>query len=118
VRKLMDKLNEHGKAIKGAKVKVLGVAYKRDIDELRVSPALDILVLLHQYGAEVSYHDPYVARFSEGGFDFHSELLTEASLKASDAVMIVTDHQAIDWALVKRAAPIVVDTRNVLAKVP
>jgi UDP-N-acetyl-D-glucosamine dehydrogenase len=118
VRKLMDKLNENSKAIKGAKVLVLGVAYKRDINDLRESPALDILVLLHQYGAQVSYHDPYVARFSEGGFDFHSEPLTEASLKDADAVMIVTDHAAIDWAMVKRSAPIVVDTRNVLAKFP
>ncbi len=118
VRKLMDKLNESRKSIKGAKVLVLGVAYKRDISDLRESPALDILLLLHQYGAEVSYHDPYVARFSEGGLDFHSEPLTEASLKATDAVLIVTDHASIDWALVKRTASIVVDTRNVLAKVP
>ena len=118
VRKLMDRLNDSRKSIKGAKILVLGVAYKRDISDLRESPALDILLLLHQYGAEVSYHDPYVARFSEGGFDFHSDPLTEASLKASDAVLIVTDHAAIDWSLVKRAASIVVDTRNVLAKVP
>lgn len=118
VRKLMDKLNEHSKSIKGARVLVLGVAYKRDISDLRESPALDILVLLHQYGADVSYHDPYVARFSEGGFDFHSDPLTEASIRATDAVLIVTDHTSIDWALVKRAAPIVVDTRNVLATVP
>jgi len=118
VRKLMDRLNESRKSIKGAKVLVVGVAYKRDISDLRESPALDILLLLHQYGAEVSYHDPYVARFSEGGFDFHSDPLTEASLKAADAVLIVTDHTSIDWALVKRAASIVVDSRNVLAKVP
>ena len=118
VRKLMDKLNESRKSIKGAKVMVMGVAYKRDISDLRESPALDILLLLHQYGAEVSYHDPYVARFSEGGLDFHSDPLTEATLKTKDAVLIVTDHTSIDWALVKRAAAIVVDTRNVLAKVP
>ncbi len=118
VRKVMERLNEVSKAIKGAKVLVLGVAYKRDIEDLRESPALDILVLLHQYGAKVSYHDPFVPRFSEGGFDFQSEPLTGASLKAADAVIIVTDHAAIDWALVKRSAAIVVDTRNVLAKFP
>jgi UDP-N-acetyl-D-glucosamine dehydrogenase len=118
VRKLMDRLNDQQKSIKGAKVLVLGVAYKRDISDLRESPALDILLLLHQYGADVAYHDPYVARFSEGGFDFHSDPLTEASIRAADAVFIVTDHTAIDWALVKRTASIVIDTRNVLAKVP
>jgi UDP-N-acetyl-D-glucosamine dehydrogenase len=118
VRKLMETLNEHGKAIKGARVLVLGVAYKKDIDDLRESPALDILVLLHQYGAEVSYHDPWVARFSEGGYDYESSPLTEETLRRADAVLVVTDHSNIDWALVKRAARLIVDTRHIIAKVP
>ncbi len=118
VRKLMESLNESGKAIRGAKVLVLGVAYKKDIDDLRESPALDILVLLHQYGADVSYHDPYVATFSEGGHDYKSVPLTAEGLAAADVVMIVTDHAAIDWPLVKRSAKLVVDTRHTLAKVP
>ncbi len=116
VRKLMETLNQAGKAINGARVLVLGVAYKKDIDDLRESPALDILVLLHQYGANVSYHDPHVRSFSEGGHDYVSVPLTEATLQEADAVLIVTDHQAIDWGMVRRLAPVVVDTRHVLAK--
>jgi UDP-N-acetyl-D-glucosamine dehydrogenase len=116
VRKLMEELNNHSKAIKGAKVLVIGVAYKKDIEDLRESPALDILGLLHQYGADVSYHDPYVAKFSEAGHDYASVPLTEASVAAADAVLVVTDHSNIDWAMVKRAARLAVDTRHVLAK--
>ena len=115
VRKLMETLNDHGKAIKGARVLVLGVAYKKDIEDLRESPALDILVLLHQYGAAVEYHDPYVARFSEGGHDYKSVALTEQKLRDVDAVLIVTDHASIDWQLVKRASKLIVDTRHVIA---
>jgi UDP-N-acetyl-D-glucosamine dehydrogenase len=117
VRKLMEELNGAGRSIKGAKVLVVGVAYKKDIDDLRESPALDILGLLHQYGADVSYHDPYVARFSEAGHDYQSAALTEASIKAADAVLIVTDHTSIDWKLIKQSARLVVDTRHVLSRV-
>ena len=118
VRKLMESLNDIGKAMRGAKVLVLGVAYKKDINDLRESPALDILVLLHQYGARVSYHDPYVPQFSEGGHDYASVPLTEKLLAEADGVLIVTDHTSIDWQLVKRASGLVVDTRDILTKVP
>jgi UDP-N-acetyl-D-glucosamine dehydrogenase len=116
VRKLMETLNDHSKAIKGAKVLVLGVAYKKDIDDLRESPALDILVLLHQYGAKVSYHDPYVAKFSEGGHDYKSVPLTEQAVRDADAILVVTDHSSIDWPMVKKTAKLIVDTRHVIAK--
>ncbi|HEY4321814.1 MAG TPA: nucleotide sugar dehydrogenase [Gemmatimonadales bacterium] len=118
VRKLMETLNNDSKAINGANVLVLGVAYKKDIDDLRESPALDILALLHQYGAKVTYHDPYVKKFSEGGHDYVSVPLTEQTLKNSDAVLIVTDHTNIDWTMVKRASKLVVDTRHILSKAP
>jgi UDP-N-acetyl-D-glucosamine dehydrogenase len=117
VRKLMEELNMAGRSIKGAKVLVVGVAYKKDINDLRESPALDILGLLHQYGADVSYHDPFVASFSEAGHDYKSAPLTEASVQAADAVLIVTDHTMIDWKLVKRSARLVVDTRHVLSRI-
>ena len=117
IRKLGNALNEQSKSMKGAKVLVVGVAYKKDIDDLRESPALDILVLLHQYGATVTYHDPFVPQFTEGGHEYKSVPLTEETLKSSDGVLIVTDHTDIDWKLIKRAAPLVVDSRNVLAKV-
>ena len=118
VRKLMESLNDTGKPIKGANVLVVGVAYKKDIDDLRESPALDILVLLHQYGAHVSYHDPYVPKFSEGGHDYQSVPLTESALSKADVVLIVTDHASIDWSLVKRSAKLVVDTRHTLSRIP
>jgi UDP-N-acetyl-D-glucosamine dehydrogenase len=118
VRKLMEMLNDHGKAIKGAKVLVLGVAYKKDIEDLRESPALDILVLLHQYGAKVAYHDPYVPKFSEGGHDYKSVPLDAKTLADVDAVLVVTDHTSIDWPLVKRASKLLVDTRHVIANLP
>ena len=116
VRKLGEVLNDHGRAIKGSKVLVVGVAYKRDIDDLRESPALDILRLLRTQGADVSYHDPYVAGFTEDGFAHVSVPLTAATLDAADAVMIVTDHSQLDYGLIRRHGKLIVDTRNALAR--
>jgi len=117
VRKLADKLNLLGKPVKGAQVLVVGVAYKKDIDDMRESPALDIIRLLEGRGAHVKYHDPYVQSFTEDGHTMSSVPLTAESVKASDAVMIVTDHTNLDYAMVKRHAAVVVDTRNALARV-
>ena len=117
VRKLADKLNLVGKPVKGAQVLVVGVAYKKDIDDMRESPALDIIRLLEGRGAHVKYHDPYVQSFTEDGHTMSSVPLTAESVKASDAVMIVTDHTNLDYAMVKRHAAVVVDTRNALARV-
>ena len=114
VRKVSEALNQKGRAVRGARVLVLGVAYKRDIEDIRESPALDIIRLLEQQGAGVSYHDPHVSVFREDDREFRSVALTPAALEAADCVMIVTDHSAIDFHLVKRHAPLVVDTRNVL----
>jgi UDP-N-acetyl-D-glucosamine dehydrogenase len=116
VRKLMETLNNDRKAINGANVLVVGVAYKKDINDLRESPALDILALLHQYGASVTYHDPYVQKFSEGGHDYESVPLTSETVRAADAVLVVTDHTSIDWGMIKREARLVVDTRHILPK--
>jgi UDP-N-acetyl-D-glucosamine dehydrogenase len=117
VRKLADKLNLVGKPVKGAQVLVIGVAYKKDIDDMRESPALDIIRLLEGRGAHVQYHDPYVKTFTEDGHTMTSVPLTAEAVKASDAVMIVTDHTSLDYAMLKRHASVVVDTRNALAKV-
>jgi UDP-N-acetyl-D-glucosamine dehydrogenase len=116
VRKVGDALNDRGRSVKGAKVLVLGVAYKRDIDDLRESPALDIIRLLEQQGATVRYHDPYVASFEENGHQMKSVPLTEAEVRAADCVMVVTDHAIMDYAMVKRCAAAVVDTRHVLPR--
>jgi len=95
---------------------VLGVAYKRDIDDLRESPALDIIRLLEGQGARVTYHDPHVPMFSEDGHEFRSVPLDPDTVAAADCIMIVTDHSAVDYRMIKRCARLVVDTRNALPK--
>jgi UDP-N-acetyl-D-glucosamine dehydrogenase len=116
VRKVAEALNEQGKAVKGATVLVLGVAYKRDIDDIRESPALDIIRLLEGQGARVAYSDPHVPCFSENGHEYRSVPLTQQSMAAADCVMVVTDHSAFDYAAVARHARCVVDTRNAMPK--
>jgi UDP-N-acetyl-D-glucosamine dehydrogenase len=116
VRKLAEALNGQGKAVRGASVLVLGVAYKRDIEDIRESPALDIIRLLEGQGARVAYYDPHVPRFREDGREFRSVELTPATLAAADCVMIVTDHTVVDYGMIKRTAKLVVDTRNALPK--
>jgi UDP-N-acetyl-D-glucosamine dehydrogenase len=114
VRKVAEALNGQGRAVRGANVLVLGVAYKRDIEDIRESPALDIIRLLEQQGARVSYHDPHVAAFREDEREFRSVPLTPATIEAADCVIVVTDHSAIDFHQVKRHARLAVDTRHVL----
>jgi len=115
VRKVGDALNSIGRPVRGSTVILLGVAYKRDIEDLRESPALDIIRLLEGQGARVQYHDPYVSRFREDGHDLASVPLTAETLAAADCVMIVTDHSVIDYDLVRAHSRLVVDTRNALA---
>jgi UDP-N-acetyl-D-glucosamine dehydrogenase len=116
VRKVSEALNLQGRAVRGASVLVLGVAYKRDIDDIRESPALDIIRLLEDQGARVSYHDPHVPCFAEDGHEYRSVTLTPETVSAADCVMVVTDHSAIDYAMIKRRARLVVDTRNAMPK--
>jgi len=116
VTRLMEALNDHGKALKGARVLVLGLAYKKDIDDARESPAYEILELLEKKGASVAYHYPYVPRSGRvshhDGVELASVALTDALLSSQDAVLVVTDHTNIDYDRVVRLAPLVVDTRN------
>jgi UDP-N-acetyl-D-glucosamine dehydrogenase len=118
VEKIADALNRHRKSLNGSTVLVLGVAYKRDIDDIRESPSLDVMTLLHEKGATVRYADPYVpallARHWPGGFDLTTEPITPEALAAADCVAILTDHRSIDYDMVRRAAPLVVDTRNAI----
>jgi UDP-N-acetyl-D-glucosamine dehydrogenase len=116
VRKLAEALNRQGKAVRGAAVLVLGVAYKRDIEDIRESPALDIIRLLEGQGARVTYSDPHVAQFREDGREFRSVTLTPELVAAADCVMVVTDHTAVDYRMIKQRARLVVDTRNALPK--
>ena len=114
VDRVQDALNGERKAVNGATVLVLGVAYKRDIQDVRESPALDIMRLLEEKGATVEYHDPHVPSFSEHGQSMASVPDLGAALSAADAVVIVTDHSSYDWDEVAEKAGLVVDTRHVL----
>jgi len=116
IAKLAERLNDAGKAVRGSTVLVLGVAYKKDIDDIRESPALDVIRLLHQRGATVCYHDPFVAHVKEDGMELASVPLTTATLEAADCVIVVTDHSTVDYGMVARHARAVVDTRHVLPR--
>jgi UDP-N-acetyl-D-glucosamine dehydrogenase len=119
VGRLVRALNDRGKAAKGARVLVLGLAYKKDIDDPRESPAFEIIEELLELGAVVAYHDPHIPRAPRMRHwpdlpPMSSLPLDEATLAAHDAVLIVTDHAAVDYELVRRAAKLIVDTRGIL----
>ncbi len=114
--KLVDALNEDRKALKGARILLLGTTYKRDVADTRESPALDLLRLLQAKGAEVAYHDPYVPVLRLDGKVLTSVSL-EAALHQADAVVIVTDHSSYDWSWIVERSRLVVDTRNVTKRI-
>jgi UDP-N-acetyl-D-glucosamine dehydrogenase len=115
VQKVQDALNEAGKAVKGSRLLVLGVAYKKNVSDVRESPALDIIHLLKQKGAEVAYHDPYVPQFTYEELSLVSVTDLPPAIAAADCVVIATDHAAYDWAQIGAAAQLTVDTRHVLS---
>lgn len=117
VQKVQDALNDAGKPVKGSRVLVLGVAYKRDIQDVRESPSLDIMRLLEEKGARVEYHDPHVPSFREDGVEHTSVPDLGAALASADCVVVATDHSAYDWADVSARAGVLVDTRHVTAGV-
>ena len=114
VGKVGDALNRSRKSIKGAKILVLGVAYKKNISDVREAPALDILQLLTKKGAKLSYCDPYVPVLDEHGIRLKAEKFSAAVLRKADCVVLVTDHDLFDYRLVARESKVVVDTRNAL----
>ncbi|MDQ8145206.1 MAG: nucleotide sugar dehydrogenase [Gemmatimonadota bacterium] len=114
VEKVAWALNDDGKAVKGAKVLVLGVAYKKDIDDIRESPALDVIRRLETRGAVVSYHDPHIPSFREEGHEMVGVALSDAVLEAADAVVVITDHSGVEYQRVADRAGLVVDSRNVM----
>ncbi len=114
VGKVADALNRFRKPVNGAKVLVLGVAYKKNISDMRESPALDILELLNRKGAALSYCDPYVPVLEEHGLSMKAEKFSAATLRKADCVVIVTDHDGFDWRLVARESKVIVDARNAL----
>jgi UDP-N-acetyl-D-glucosamine dehydrogenase len=118
VEKVADALNTRRKSVNGASILIAGIAYKRDIDDVRESPALDIMGLLHLKGADVSYADPFVpevhGREWPGGFDLRAVDLVPGSIARHDCVVIATDHTPFDYAALVEEADLIVDTRNAI----
>ena len=113
VQRVQDVLNTAGKAVNGSDVLVLGAAYKKDISDLRESPSLDLMLLLRQKGARLSYHDPHIPSLRHGALRMESVPDLGAALASADCVVIATDHSAYDWKQVASAG-LVVDTRAAL----
>src|ERR1043165_4398770 len=113
VEKVSQALNVDRKSLKGSRILVLGVAYKKDIDDVRESPALDVIRLLEEQGATVHFHDPYIKCVREDGRMREGVALTAEQLAQADAVVVVTDHRAVDYQLVVDNAGLIVDSRNV-----
>jgi UDP-N-acetyl-D-glucosamine dehydrogenase len=120
VQKVTDALNEAERSIKGSRILVLGVAYKKDIDDLRESPALEVLRILQDRGAILSYHDPFCPVIADDGhtalndLPMYSKELNLATLRETDCAVVVTDHSCVDYALLAEHAPLVVDSRGVM----
>lgn len=112
VQKIADALNDAAKPVNGSRILVVGVAYKRDVSDVRESPALDIIEMLADRGADVSYHDPHVPKLNENSIEMKSVDLTAGRLRRTDCVVIVTDHAAVNLALIGREAKLIVDSRN------
>jgi UDP-N-acetyl-D-glucosamine dehydrogenase len=115
VERVAQALNEQRKPVKGSRILVLGVAYKRDVDDMRESPALDVIRMLEERGADVAYHDPHVPSFREDGHERFSVPFTDGELARADAVVIITDHSSVNYQQVVDMAAVVVDTRNATA---
>ena len=114
VRKVVEKLNNEAKAVRGSKILVVGVAYKRNVDDVRESPALDIIRLLLRQGADVRYHDPFVPEIREDDLSLDSVGLTAEDVHAADCVVLATDHSNLDYEMLCAESRAVVDTRNAL----
>ncbi|GLR64678.1 UDP-N-acetyl-D-glucosamine 6-dehydrogenase [Marinospirillum insulare] len=116
MNKLMDGLNNSGKAVKGSKVLVLGIAYKKNVDDMRESPSVEVMELIRAKGAAVAYSDPHVPVFPKmraHTFDLNSVALTAESLASYDAVVLTTNHDGFDYDLIKQHAKLIIDTRGI-----
>ncbi|TLD40063.1 MAG: UDP-glucose dehydrogenase [Candidatus Jettenia ecosi] len=117
VQKTVEALNEKGKSIRGSKILILGLAYKKDVDDVRESPSLRLIGLLEEKGAEVDYHDPYIPRppkMREYKLEKDSIVLTAENLSQYDCVVIATDHSVYDPNFLLRNSKLIVDTRNLM----
>jgi len=114
VEKVTDALNLHRKSVRGSRIHVLGVAYKAGVNDIRESPALNVMRLLQEKGAQLSYSDPYIPAIREEGFSLDALPLANGYLGTVDCVVILTNHREFDYAYVAANSPLVVDTRNAL----
>ncbi len=112
VERVAEALNNQRKSLKGSRVLLIGMAYKPDVNDMRDSPAVDVANELFERGAEVSFHDPFIARARVDGRELKSVALTAAFLKQTDCVVILTNHSQVDYALILKQALAIVDTRN------
>lgn len=115
VQKAADALNEHGKPIKGSHILILGLSYKKNIDDTRESPAVEIMALLEEKGAQIAYHDPYVAVFPrkrDYHFDLQSIELSTEAIQSYDCIIIATDHDSINYKQLAEHAQLIIDTRG------
>jgi len=110
--KVQNALNDAGKPVKGSRVHIMGVAYKRDIDDMRESPALDVILLLAKRGAKISYSDPHVPMLHLDGLTL--EATPQEAAADADCVVIITDHKAFDYNALVDRAQLIVDSRNAL----
>ncbi len=120
ITRVMQALNDHHKPLKGSKVLVLGLAYKKYVDDLRASPAIALIEMLRDRGAKVDYNDPHIPRTHrqrEHDLKMKSKPITAAALKKYDCVLVATDHSSYDYDFICQHAPLVVDTRNACANV-
>ncbi|HEY70219.1 MAG TPA: nucleotide sugar dehydrogenase [Anaerolineae bacterium] len=117
VGKITDALNTHGKPLKGSKVLILGAAYKRDVDDVRESPALDIITLLEASECDVSFHDPHVPHISSESWSLERVPDLMAAVRSVDCVVIVTDHSGYDWPGIVEHASLIVDSRNAVGSI-
>ena len=117
IHKIVGALNDDCKSLNGSRILLLGVTYKADISDMRESPALDIMHILHERGASVAYHDPHVPRVLMDGWSIATADLTSDVLRAADCVVITTAHSTYDWQWVIDNSRLVVDTRNVTVQV-
>ncbi len=114
VSRIADALNDRQKSLKGSKILGLGVAYKRDVNDIRESPALEVLHRLHEKGALIFYSDPHVPRLELADQQLHSLELTPATLRSMDCIAVLTDHSTFDYAMIAAHSPLVIDSRNAL----
>ncbi len=114
--KTLEAINEQGKSLKNAKVLILGAAYKKDIDDMRETPAFKVIEILHERGCKVDYHDPFVAKLPatrKYQYEMSSIPLTAENISKYDVIIVITDHTDVDYELVRKHAKLIIDTRNV-----